>query len=82
MALFDWLHKKWKPQKMDGENHVPRARMHHYFFAHKALPAQLWNGDSVLGILVNPQNQEYLVALWNQIGQQMQGRDRLLSSRT
>lgn len=39
-------------------------RAHHYLYAHKMLPAYLWQEDSMLGILANPENQDYLVNLW------------------
>ncbi|MBF0503041.1 MAG: tetratricopeptide repeat protein [Candidatus Riflebacteria bacterium] len=35
-----------------------------YFFAHQVIPSILWNGDSMLGILANPVNTEYLSELW------------------
>lgn len=40
---------------------------HHYLFAHKVLPSVLWEGDSMLGILANPENQEYLTTIWNKV---------------
>lgn len=39
----------------------------HYLFAHRFLPHMLWQGDSMLGILANPDNQEYLHDIWNRI---------------
>jgi hypothetical protein len=40
---------------------------HHYLFAHKVLPSILWQGDRLLGILANPENQEFLINIWNSV---------------
>ena len=42
-------------------------RAQHYLFAHHVLPGHLWQGDSVLGILANPENQSFLTDLWDGI---------------
>lgn len=39
----------------------------HYIFAHRALPQQLWEGDGFLGILANPENQDFLRKIWDAI---------------
>lgn len=79
MGLFDWVSGRRDKQpdadflKLLG----PEARRHHYLFAHKMFPAHVWNGDSVLGILANPENQEYTVNLWNDLGGQLEPKDRI-----
>ena len=39
----------------------------HYLFAHRILPDLLWQGDSVLGILANPENQPFLGEQWDRV---------------
>lgn len=39
----------------------------HHLFAHGVLPSLLWEGDGMLGILANPENQEYLTTIWNAV---------------
>jgi hypothetical protein len=66
--------------RMTGKAAPPRPRLQHYFFAHKVLPSRISNADSVLGILANPDNQEFLVHLWHQIGQGLSPSDCLSPS--
>ncbi len=42
-------------------------RLHHSFFAHQYLPAHIFAGEQILGILANPHNQGFLVDSWNGI---------------
>ncbi|MDP6039044.1 MAG: hypothetical protein QGG64_10875 [Candidatus Latescibacteria bacterium] len=42
---------------------------HYYLFAQKMLPAYIWQGDGVLGILANPENQDYLIGLWEKLSE-------------
>jgi len=54
----------------------------HYLFAHRFLPELLWQGDSLLGILVNPENQAFLGDQWDAVAQHWEcapsaGRERL-----
>jgi hypothetical protein len=44
--------------------HLPSQ---HYLFAHRILPHLLWQGDSVLGILANPENQQFLGEQWDRV---------------
>lgn len=41
------------------------GRDHHYRFVHTDLPRYLWQGDSLLGILANPDNQDFLRERWD-----------------
>jgi hypothetical protein len=57
----------------------------HYLFAHRLLPGLLWQGDSMLGILVNPENQPFLGEQWDTVRSRAQcvpstGRERLAYS--
>jgi hypothetical protein len=42
-------------------------RVQHYLFAHRVLPGLVWEGDALLGILANPENQDFLTGLWESI---------------
>lgn len=77
MSLFDWLRGRRKPREPELEFLGPKARPHHYLFVHKVFPAHIWNGDSVLGILANLENQEFTVDLWTEVGRQLEPHDRL-----
>jgi len=79
MGLFNWLWGRPKPpSELDMLGlRGPTARTHHYIFAHKLFPSHIWNGDSVLGILANPENQEFTVNIWNELGQKLEQQDRL-----
>ena len=44
--------------------HLPSQ---HYLYAHRILPQLLWQGDSILGILVNPENQGFLGDQWDRV---------------
>ena len=41
------------------------GRDHHCRFVHSDLPRDLWKGDSLLGILANPNNQDLLRERWD-----------------
>ncbi|MBF0503269.1 MAG: hypothetical protein HQM09_24320 [Candidatus Riflebacteria bacterium] len=45
-------------------------RVQHYYFAHRLLPALLFKGHSLLGILANPANQEFLLEKWEEAFQE------------
>src|SRR5687768_11483450 len=55
----------------------PQPRPHAYTFEHGALPARLWAGEQLIGILANPENTDFLPAFWEHVGQHLDPSQRL-----
>lgn len=55
------------PVEDDSMEAPSEGPSHHYAFAHVILPAYLWNQFPFLGVLANPENQDYLHQIWNSV---------------
>lgn len=56
---------------------MKQPRDHYYLFVHQIFPKTLWVGDSLFGILAVPDNQEFILNMWTNVGQNLPVHQRL-----